>query len=58
MNLFSAASLPVSRWMSFVDFGGAMSMIAWILLGFPPSMRYEVAKYLALADSKYALFWV
>jgi hypothetical protein len=33
MNLFRAASLPVSRWMSLVDCGGAMSMIAWILVG-------------------------
>jgi hypothetical protein len=32
--MFSAASLPVSRRMSFVDCGGTMSMIAWILLGF------------------------
>jgi hypothetical protein len=28
INLFSAASLPVSRWMSLVDCGGAMSVIA------------------------------
>jgi hypothetical protein len=28
INLFSAANLPVSRWMSLVDYGGAMSMIA------------------------------
>ena len=28
INLFSAAYLPVSRWMSLVDCGGAMSMIA------------------------------
>jgi hypothetical protein len=33
INLFSAASLPVSRWMSLVDCGGAMSMIAWVLFG-------------------------
>jgi hypothetical protein len=33
MNLFSAASLPVSRWMSLMNCGGAMSMIAWILVG-------------------------
>jgi hypothetical protein len=33
MNLISAASLPISRWMSLVDCGGAMSMIAWILVG-------------------------
>jgi hypothetical protein len=33
MNLFRATSLPVSRWMSLVDCGGAMSMIAWILVG-------------------------
>jgi hypothetical protein len=33
MNLFRAASLPVSRWMSLVDCGRAMSMIAWILVG-------------------------
>jgi hypothetical protein len=34
INLFSAASLPVSRWMSLVDCGGAISIIAYILLGF------------------------
>jgi hypothetical protein len=28
INLFSVANLPVSRWMSLVDCGGAMSMIA------------------------------
>jgi hypothetical protein len=28
MNLFTAANLPVSHCMSFVDCGGAMSMIA------------------------------
>jgi hypothetical protein len=28
INLFSAANLPVRLWMSFVDCGGAMSMIA------------------------------
>jgi hypothetical protein len=33
MNLFSAANLPVSHCMSFVDCCGAMFMIAWILLG-------------------------
>jgi hypothetical protein len=39
MNLFSAANLPVSRCMSFVDCGGAMSMIAWILLGLASILR-------------------
>jgi hypothetical protein len=34
INLFSTASLPVNRWMSWVDYGGAMSIIACILLGF------------------------
>jgi hypothetical protein len=34
MNMFSAVSLPVNRWMSLVDYGGAMSIIACILLGF------------------------
>ena len=33
MNLFRAASLLVSCLMSLVDCGGAMSMIAWILVG-------------------------
>jgi hypothetical protein len=33
MNLFRAANLPVSRWTSLVDCGGAMLMIAWILVG-------------------------
>jgi hypothetical protein len=33
MNLFRAANLLVSRWTSLVDYGGAMSMIAWILAG-------------------------
>jgi hypothetical protein len=28
INLFSAVSLPISRWMSLVDCDGAMSMIA------------------------------
>jgi hypothetical protein len=28
INMFSAASLHVNRWMSLVDYGGAMSMIA------------------------------
>jgi hypothetical protein len=28
MNLFSAANLPISRCISFIDCGGAMSMIA------------------------------
>jgi hypothetical protein len=28
INMFSAANLPVSHWMSLVDCGGAMSMIA------------------------------
>jgi hypothetical protein len=28
MNLFNAASFPISRWMFFADCGGAMSMIA------------------------------
>jgi hypothetical protein len=32
MNLFRAANLPVSRWTSLVDYGGAMLMIAWILV--------------------------
>jgi hypothetical protein len=33
MNLFRAANLPVSRWTSLVDCGGAMLMITWILVG-------------------------
>jgi hypothetical protein len=33
MNLFRAANLPISRWTSLVDCRGAMSMIAWILVG-------------------------
>jgi hypothetical protein len=33
MNLFSATSLPVSRWMSLVDCGRAMSIISCIFLG-------------------------
>jgi hypothetical protein len=33
MNLFRAANLPVSCWTSLVDCGGAMLMIAWILVG-------------------------
>ena len=28
INLFSAANLPVNRWMSLVDCGGAISMMA------------------------------
>jgi hypothetical protein len=28
INMFSAASLPVNRWMSLVDCGGAISMMA------------------------------
>jgi hypothetical protein len=32
MNLFRAANLLVSRWKSLVDCGGAMLMIAWILV--------------------------
>jgi hypothetical protein len=34
INMFSAATHPVNRWMSLVDCGGAISIIARILLGF------------------------
>jgi hypothetical protein len=33
MNLFRAANLSISCWTSLVDCGGAMLMIAWILVG-------------------------
>jgi hypothetical protein len=34
INMFIAANIPINRWMSLVDCGGAMSIIACILLGF------------------------
>jgi hypothetical protein len=41
MNLFRAVNLPMSRWMSLVDYGGAMSIIAWILVGLASILRCD-----------------
>ena len=44
MNRFSAATLPVSLWISLVVFGGYISKIALILFGFASMPLCETIK--------------
>jgi hypothetical protein len=44
MNRFSAATFPVSLWISLVVFGGYISKIALILSGFASMPLYETIK--------------
>lgn len=58
INLFSAASLPMSLWACFFEVGGFMVRIASIFLGLAsmPQAKTRQLSIFFFVDSKYAFF--